>query len=88
MSPEAFVFLFIGGMLGFALGYAVRAGISSRRHARAMRRKMDLATGPELQFRQQILAEQDERAPQDNRPDLFKTGRPYPIASIKSHSRG
>jgi hypothetical protein len=62
MSAEAFVFLIIGGMLGFALGYEVRAGISSRRHARAMRRKMDLVTGPELQFTQRTWAGQGNRA--------------------------
>ena len=61
MSPEAFVSVIIGGVLGFALGYGVRAGISSRRHARAMRRKMDLVTGPELQFTQRTWAGQDKR---------------------------
>jgi hypothetical protein len=88
MSPEVFVSLIAGGMLGFALGYGVRAGISSHRHARAMDRKANLVTGPELQFTQQILVEQDERVPQDNRPAArFKTAVPYPIGSIKPHSR-
>src|SRR5262245_41928015 len=88
MSPEAFISLIIGGMLGFALGYGVRAGISSHRHARAMRRKMDLVTGPELQFTQQkTLVEQEEAVPQDNRPAaLYKTPLPYPMDSMKSHS--
>src|SRR5262245_36273892 len=88
MSPEAFVFLIIGGLLGFALGYGVRAGISSHRHARAMRRKMDLVTGPELHFTQQkTLVEQEEAVPQDNRPAaLVETAVPYPISSVKSHS--
>jgi hypothetical protein len=88
MSPEVFVSLIIGGALGFALGYGVRAGISSHRHARAMGRKANLVTGPELQFTQLTLAEQGERLPQDNRPrPLYKTTLPYPMSSIKSQNR-
>jgi hypothetical protein len=62
MSPEAFVSLIIGALLGFALGYGVRAGISSRRHARSMHRKMDFVMSPELQFTAQALTGQDNRA--------------------------
>ena len=58
-------------MLGFALGYWVRAGVSWRRHKRAVQRKMDSVDAPttrEPQFTLLTRAEQNSgRTSQDNR---------------------
>ena len=59
--PIETVLFIIGGMLGFALGYWVRAGMSWRRHKRAVQRKMDSVAAPttrEPQFTLLARAEQ------------------------------
>jgi hypothetical protein len=69
--PLEAILLIIGGILGFALGYGVRAGISSHRRARTMHRKMgSLASSSERepQFAMLTPAEQNSvKTSQDNR---------------------
>ena len=77
MPIEAVLFI-IGGMLGFVLGYWVRAGMSWRRHKRAVQRKMDSVAAPtarEPQFTLLSPAEQNSgRTSQDNRVSSGRQG--------------
>ena len=64
---EGAFLLIIGLVLGFALGYGVRADISSRRRTRAMHRKMEVTPPAESRFTLLTGAERKRVGmPQDN----------------------
>ena len=66
MDVSAFL-LITGAVLGFALGYGVRAAISARRRANAMHRKREIVPPEKSRFTPLTVAERKQvRAPQDN----------------------
>ena len=57
MEPVSAFLLIIGLVLGFALGYGVRANISSRRRARAKHRKAESISPADSRFTPLSMAE-------------------------------